>query len=72
MPCLCRVDSLLSYDMLSASLSLLMSVFSFQFASPNARVLGYYVVVSTEAADIFIRSEGFCGRHMKVAVSVLV
>ena len=45
--------------MLSDSLSVLMSVFSFQFASLNARVVGYYVSVSTEAADIVIRSEGY-------------
>jgi hypothetical protein len=45
--------------MLSASLSVLMSVFSFQFASVNARVAGHYVAVFTEAADIVIRSEGF-------------
>jgi hypothetical protein len=59
MPCLYRVGSLLSYDKLSASLSVLMSVFSFQFASLNARVIGYYVAVSIEAVDIVIRSEGF-------------
>jgi hypothetical protein len=59
MPCLCRVGCLWSYDKLSASLSVLMSVFSFQFATLNARVVGYYVAVSTEAVDIVMRSEGF-------------
>ena len=34
--------------MLSASLSVLMSVFSFQFASLNARVVGDHVSGSTE------------------------
>ena len=43
----------------SASLSVLMSVFSFQFVSLNVSVVEYYVAVSTGAADIVIRSEGF-------------
>jgi hypothetical protein len=36
-----------------------MSVFSFQFASLNMGVVDYYVAVSTEAADVVLRSEGF-------------
>jgi len=45
--------------MLSASLPVLMPVFSFQFTFLNARLVGDYVAVSTEAAYIVTRAEGF-------------
>jgi hypothetical protein len=59
MPSSCRVGYLLNCYVLLAALSVLMSVFAFQFATLNVRVVGYYVTVSTEAADIMLRSEGF-------------